>query len=269
MMAENAESRESRREPIKVILAQTDDHRRHPGAGGGGRTLFDGGATPEVRDRLISELSDVREYFDRILSPESSLPVVAKVVLKRKALAKSHRPLTLLNKNTCPIIGGGDFGDLLVHVSRDGLNRLENKFRTDKSDSIQAQISTIDFIEPFKVEDSAGQLGLMEMTSAIKTAKTCDVQLRLFDHKNDTDNGAIRTALFELASALNLPEPKAIPFISELRIYRMEDVKDLDLPHLAAFVGTQSVSFFSQFTFDLQYLPCGQVTKENFPRNMC
>ena len=146
-----------RRLPIKVVLTNDDDHRR-PDRRGGAAKVFDEGATPEVRQMLVGQLEGVREYFNEIFPPGSSLPAVARVVLKTDALAKSHRPRDLFDQNTCPIIGGQKFGDLLVHVSSDGLSELETKIARNRSHRIKAQISTIDQIKPFTAEDATGRL---------------------------------------------------------------------------------------------------------------
>jgi len=262
-MAENNQNPE-RRLPIRVILTQGDDHRR-PHQGRGKRKLFDGRVTPEVRQRLVGQLEDVRKYFDDVIPPGLSIPAVARVVLKRDALAKSHRPLTLLDRNTCPIIGGREFGDLLVHISSDGLNRLGNKIARNKSHSIEAQISTIDHIKPFTAEDAVGKMGIDAMQSHLVKNKIDTLQLRLFDHKNGSDNDQIRYALLTLTSELGLPEPESVPYLSGLRIYRIKMVAPKHVSSLAGFVGTQSIGLFPQFTFQLQYFPCGQVTKDNFP----
>jgi len=194
-----------------------------------------------------------------------SIPAVARVVLKKDALAKSHRPLTLLDRNTCPIIGGREFGDLLVHVSLEGLKRFENKIAISRSHSIEAQISTIDHIKPFTAEDAVGKMGIDAMQSHLVKNKIDTLQLRLFDHKNDSDNDQIRHALLTLASELGLPEPKSVPYLSGLRIYRIKKVAPKHVSSLAGFVGTQSIGLFPQFTFSLQYFPCGQLTNDNFP----
>jgi len=262
-MAKENETQE-RRLPIKVILTHDDDHRR-PHQGGDKRKVFDNGATPEVRQRLVGQLEDVRKYFDDVIPPELSIPAVARVVLKKDALAKSHRPLTLLDRNTCPIIGGREFGDLLVHVSSDGLNRLESKIARSTTYNIEAQISTIDYIKPFTAEDAAGKMGIDTMQSLLVKKKIDTLQLRLFDHKNGSDNDQIRHALLTLASELGLPEPESVPYLSGLRIYRIKKVVPKHVSSLAGFAGTQSIGFFPQFTFRLQYFPCGQVTKDNFP----
>ena len=80
--------------PIKVVLPSDSDVSR-PEPGGGPRKQF-GEVTPEIRQGLINQLDDVEQHFRRKFSRFPNTPAVARVVLKREALAKSHRPSGLL-----------------------------------------------------------------------------------------------------------------------------------------------------------------------------
>src|SRR5688572_6544220 len=89
-----------RRLPIKIVIPRQDDFRPVP-SGGSARKVFDE-VTREGRDLLLEQLASVRA----VLAQGANVPAVARVVVKEKALAKSHRPFQLFNRNTCPIIGG-------------------------------------------------------------------------------------------------------------------------------------------------------------------
>src|SRR5437867_616029 len=105
--------------PIKVVIPVATDF-QPPHAGGGARKKF-GDVTPQVRSLLADQFQGVNQFFFGGLERRSVLPVVARVILKDKALAKSHRPSTLFSQNTCPIIGGRNFGEMLVSVQQEGL----------------------------------------------------------------------------------------------------------------------------------------------------
>src|SRR5882724_2013956 len=142
---------EQLRFPIKVVIPVAADFQA-PHAGGGARKTF-GEVTAEVRTELAGQLESVNEHFFGGLERASVLPVVAKVILKGKALAKSHRPSALFNPFTCPIIGGRDFGEILISVRPDGFSRLLQKLREDDTATGKADISTIERIEPFQAGD--------------------------------------------------------------------------------------------------------------------
>src|ERR1035441_5582896 len=112
---------EELRFPIKVVIpARTDFQRPH--AGGAARKSF-GTVTAEIRNRLAEQVQSLDTHFFGGLGRRTMLPVVGRVILKQKALAKSHRPAALFSQGTCPIIGGRNFGELLVSVRQEGLNR--------------------------------------------------------------------------------------------------------------------------------------------------
>src|SRR5580658_4705492 len=161
--------------PIKVVVPVAADFQR-PRAGGGARKKF-GAVTPEVRSILAEQFQSVNQFFFGGLANRTVLPAVARVILKDKALAKSHRPDTLFSQNTCPIIGGRNFGEMLVSVREEGLRRLLQKLREDDTATGMADISTIQRIEPFRLEDA------MKMTSqgeaALRHDGKIDIKFRL------------------------------------------------------------------------------------------
>ncbi len=219
-----------------------------------------------MRDLLLSQIAEVRHQFQPVLTRSHGLPAVARVILKEKAFAKSHRPEGLFSKNTCPIIGGETFGNLLVSVSAGGLKYLEQNIDQNKSDNISADISTIDRIEPYTAGDAAGPLGIDGLSRTIVERKISMLKFRLFRHRDSRADDHIRTAFFKLARSLKLPKPKPLQYMSGLRVFRICGVTPQVLRQMASFVGTQSLSVFPQFGLFAQYIPQGNVTADNFPR---
>ncbi|EIV4547317.1 hypothetical protein L8149_003385, partial [Salmonella enterica] len=106
--------------------------------------------TKELMSRLKNEVRQVSEHFRESFKKWPGVPAVAKVTLHEKALAKSHRPTSLLGDKTCPVIGSCNFGELLVSVTEDGLSRLEKKIQNStKTKSGTLHIAVIDKIEPY------------------------------------------------------------------------------------------------------------------------
>ncbi|MFN8655617.1 MAG: hypothetical protein U0105_04710 [Candidatus Obscuribacterales bacterium] len=87
--------------PIKVVIAQDSDY-FVPESGGGSRTVF-GEVTGELRQSLSDQVSTVERDFADSFKRFPDVPAVAKVKLKKEALAKSHRPHSLFSDRTCPI----------------------------------------------------------------------------------------------------------------------------------------------------------------------
>ena len=256
--------RNERRLPIKVVLPHEQDLRPVPG-GGSERKVFDDEVTRDVREQLLGQISEVREHFRAVLGTQSSTPVVARVVLKEKALAKSHRPRHLFDKDSCPIIGGETFGNLLVSVSSSGLGRLESSIDNRTTKDLIADISTVSRIEPYTADDAVGSVGVDGLSKLLIEQGVHDVKLRLFRHRNAKMDDRVRSAFIDLLGQMDLPDPEAIPYTSGLRIYRVRDIAPDMIPRLASFVGAQSVSMFPKYHLVAQYIPQGSVTDERFP----
>lgn len=239
--------------PIKVVLTSKDDLIA-PEAGGGPAKIFDEDKlTPELRETFVSQVNHIAEVFSDALSPELSLPVVARVILKKDAIAKSHRPTELFSEETCPIIGCEGFGSLLIQISRTGLKKLSEKFKKD-TNSANAAISTLVAIEPFKFE-------LHHRFDSKKKS----FKLRLFDHGNDDLNEKIRSQLVDLTKIMGIPLPRKLNYGTHLQVFELICEKDEQLCQLSNFVGTQSLNNFSEFEVESQAIPAGNMDTESFP----
>jgi len=246
-----------------VIPRDADLRPVHPG--GSQRKVFGDEVTREDRELLLEQIASVREHFGAVLTQAANVPAVARVVLKDKALAKSHRPNHLFNRNTCPVIGGETFGRILVSVSASGLDRLSERIDRVATRDVVADISTLDHIEPYTAEDAAGHVGVDELRKLVAADQHRSLKFRLFQHKNADDDDHVRNAFFDLARRFGLGEPEPIPFVSRLRIYRLRRVRPDLVPQLAGFVGTQSVSLFPQYQLFAQYIPQGTIPADRLP----
>lgn len=246
------------------MIPQEEDFRRVP-AGGAARKVF-GECDRGVRDVLLEQVASVRRTFAPVLAQAGGPPAVARVVLKERALTKSHRPEGLFSRNTCPIIGGETFGNLLVSVSAEGLNRLAQGIDRGSSRNVEADISTLDRIEPYTAEDAASPLGVQGLSRRIGEKEIRALKFRLFQHRNAEADDRVRTAFLDLIHSMRLPAPDALPYASGLRIFRVCGVTPDMVERLAGFAGTQSLGAFPQFRLFAQYIPQGSVAAKSFPR---
>lgn len=219
-----------------------------------------------TRQSLATQLGYVRQYFSGVFADQPNVPAVARVVLKDNAIAKSHRPRALFSQNSCPIIGGETFGSLLISVSDRGLARLEQDATGNNTNAVTADRSTVDHVEPFTAGDAAGEIGLRGLSNVIGEKQSRHTKFRLFEHKNAAANEAVRTAFFDLVESLGLAQPESLPYISGVRVYRVRDVMSQAVPHLARFVGTQSLGIFPQYKLFAQYIPQGSLTSNHMPQ---
>jgi serine protease AprX len=252
---------EELRLPIKVVIPAAADF-QVPRAGGGARKKF-GDVTPEIRSALAGEVNSIGEHFFGGVARGTILPVVAKVILKQKALAKSHRPSALFSQSTCPIIGGRDFGEILISVRQDGLNRLLQKLRQDDTATGIADMSTINRIVPFLPEDA------MKMSAqgndTLRRAGKVDLKFRLFRHLMRDLDDIIYQAFQELLGQMRL-RSEELEYGEGERIFRVKDAPERAVAALASFVGTQSLSDFPLYrAVRTEAIPLREAQIADFP----
>ncbi len=249
----NNNNENTERLPIKVVLTSSDDLVK-PDRSGGPATIFDEEKlTSELRKTFVTQVFNISKTFSEVLSPSLNLPAVAKVTLKKQAIAKSHRPTELFSEETCPIIGCEDFGSLLIRVSQSGLVKLAEKF-TKETRKANAAISTLVSMEPFRFE-----------LPLDFDPKKGSFKLRLFDHGDTELNKKLELQLLELARKLHIPTPRKLNYGTRLQIFEVECSIPSQIQELAGFVGTQSVSNFEEFGVEAQTTPIGRVDINRFP----
>lgn len=229
--------------PIKIVLPRDSEFQR-PEGGGGGTKIF-GEVTPEMRDALDYQVGEVDAFF-RETFRRSSLPAVARVTLKPKALAKSHRPTDLFDERTCPIIGIGGFGELYVSARPAGLQSLSYRLKHLGTQKGIANISTINEILPYKPDDVFGPHGLQRIRSRMQQGDR-NLKFRLFRHDDANIDDDLLAAFFAHVQGLRLAAPEQVRYAQGLRIFRIQDVPDEVVEPLAGFVGTQSLSAFPRY----------------------
>ncbi|EDU3151682.1 S8 family peptidase [Salmonella enterica subsp. enterica serovar Saintpaul] len=192
--------------------------------------------TKELLSRLKNEVRYVSEHFRDSFRKWPGVPAVAKVTLHDKALAKSHRPTSLLGDKTCPVIGSCNFGELLVSVTEEGLSRLESKIQNStKTKNGTLHIAVIDKIEPF-ICDRIAEEG----------AKT--YILRLFDHRNRKKNKSLEESLRLMMAELNIPEPNKYMIGSDVFYFEVPENKNLF--ELSSFIGVRKLQPMPSFKLD-------------------
>ena len=103
--------------PIQIVLNPENYEEARQAGGGGGRKDFFAHRDAEFvahRNALQSQLDTI----SGVLSAQSQGDVgYVKIILRRDAWAKSHRPVvSLFRENRTPVVGGGDLGVMIVEA---------------------------------------------------------------------------------------------------------------------------------------------------------
>lgn len=129
--------------PIKLIMPKQGTEK--PVKGGGGPKVPFRSVTAEYRASLSNQLTAAQQAVAPMLSEVGAAPVQVRVL--PKAAAKSHRPDSVFNDKTCPIIGAGQLGELFIKVTAEGAQRLNELIATNTSDQVVKDLSGIQSIQ--------------------------------------------------------------------------------------------------------------------------
>jgi hypothetical protein len=249
--------------PIKIIIPHENDLRPPKPGGGKGKDFtkhYD-----ESRVILQRGVHQLFDYFDGAFS-QSNLPAVARVTLRDDAIAKSHRPDALFSKETCPIIGNLNFGELLVSIAPMQLKGLTAHLDNGRKEAVNNDISKILRIEPYTEMDALRGHSLQELRDYLEAFHSKRIKLRLFDHRNPELNRRIMDALPRLAEAAGIAVPVQMNYGPKLCMYQIAVPEDIELlHHLSSFVGTQCLEPFDQFNVSAQTIPIKPLPKELLP----
>jgi len=109
--------------PIQIVLDTENFQQVRVKAGGGGLKDFFAHRDSEFRDHKAALLEQI-DTISAVLAAQSQGPIgYAKVVLRREAWAKSHRPMrSLFRPDRVPLVGGGDLGVMIVEARPSNLH---------------------------------------------------------------------------------------------------------------------------------------------------
>jgi serine protease AprX len=205
--------------PIKVVFPREDVDYQLPDHGGGTFRVF-GQVNREVRNKRIDEVERIAVHFGPQFRIWKGAPAVAKVMLKEKAVAKTHRPTRLFREDTCPIIGANRLGELYVSVQSTGLTRLAQEIRHDDTLEGIANISTLKKIEPYTPADVTGSVSTTELHGKSKGKDGRSyLRCRLFRHHSQAADSLIDEAFEHFTSTNQLEDKELMDYAPGLRVF--------------------------------------------------
>jgi Subtilase family len=148
--------------PIQIVLNPENYEETRETAGGGPHKDFFANRDREFREhkgRITSQLSGIAET----LSAQSQTDIgYLKVILRRSAWAKSHRPLNALFKpGRTPLIGGGDLGVMIFEASPTSITQVANDVRRAEDQTRMRYIEALDKEIPYP-SAARSELGAIE-----------------------------------------------------------------------------------------------------------
>lgn len=120
-----------------------------PPAGGGGKELVP--VTAELRQALARSMDHAAEQIAAEARFHPDVPGVMVMRLRDIAVAKTHRPLTLIAEANMPQAGHGEINEMLVAVNPVSLGQLEHVIRARTTKAIRNNLSTVDRFEAWDI----------------------------------------------------------------------------------------------------------------------
>lgn len=118
--------------------------------------------TSEFRKALVNLISKAAASLQQNFIRYSKIPAVITLRLHTDAMAKTHRPMLLLERVGMRPIGTRRFGELLLPATANSLRHLADIAEKNDSKPIRANLSTIDEIAPWGKDDALCWNGLTE-----------------------------------------------------------------------------------------------------------
>jgi hypothetical protein len=147
--------------PIQIVLNPENYEEAREAGGGGGKKDFFAHRDREFRVHQATLMAQI-ETISGVLSAQSQGDIgYVKVILRREAWAKSHRPMAMLFRNDrTPVVGGGDLGVMIVEGRPGTLRQVAAEIG-------KAETHTQMRFDPYKQKDVPYPSGRKSETGAI------------------------------------------------------------------------------------------------------
>jgi serine protease AprX len=226
--------------PIKVVLPRKGDIKKN---NPGGSLKFFEEFTPELRNSIALQFENLRDAYKESFDQYPEVPCVGKVIVKDKAIAKTHKPALLLNINNCPIIGTEKLNEILIKITPKRIDKLIVEIKQTNSKGKKANMTKIDHVEKYSLSDKTS-----EQLNNYKEP----LKIKLFDYKDINDNKKTIHAFKEKIRQLGLEKDiSELNYTEKLKIYKLKCKSFNEIKEISEFPGIKKISFFPKYYADM------------------
>jgi len=247
---------ENNRLPIRVVTPRNTDYNIQPP--GGSKNYLEP-FTSELHRQIMKQCQDLQLALKSSFVQFPNTPCIGKVVMKEKAIAKSHKPTALFKPNTCPIVGSENLDEILIKVTPQGLKHLINAVNSASNEDIRINMSKIKDIKAYSPQEKIGIQEYENMTELKQPIK-----VKLFSFDDATDNEYYRIGFEAYIHQLGL-ETTRLKYSKSLCIYRLICDKREILNKALEYPGVQKISFFPQYTYEFPNITQAKRQLETLP----
>lgn len=239
--------------PILLVNSRKQDHQQRIISGfGEPKEIVD--VTPEFRKKLTGQIEIIADKLQSNFQKHPNIPAVIALRLHTDAMAKTHRPMKLLDRVGMLPVGTRRLGELLLPATSNSLRHLSEVITQNEAKVIRANISTIDElilygpddVLRFSVEGAAVNKARKSLSKWISAGKP--LILERFTSVNGKTDAAIRAGLDVQLKKFEV-EVDNIPLRSSDGATRIVRIRSIDaVLQLAGFPAIRSLIPVDEFS---------------------
>ena len=245
--------------PIQVVLPRDTDYSANK-SGGSNKPLCP--YTDELRANIEAQCIQLKEILQNSFVQFPTSPCIAKVTMKEKAIAKTHKPTAIFKSKTCPIVGAEKLNEVLVKVTPTGIDRLINTVKSASTQEVKISLTKIEKIESYSRKDKMAITGYDLLEKIDRPLK-----VKLFSLDDDADNEYFSRGFEELIKRLEISDQITKAFYGgRSNIYKMNCTDKGIIEAILKFPGLQKISFFPQYVCDRPNIRAAQKQISTLPQ---
>lgn len=232
--------------PIRIVDPSRDFSKRNTSGGSSDVTSFlPEDLLVEHKEKLMKEIENTlklsHEEFQKYHTPG-----LIKAKLQEKAIAKSHRPKSVLNQDTCPIVGGGEPGELFLSSTEKGITKLKDRISESSSKKELKVLSSLEQFSKFKREDRLSGLSLLQLKEKSKRNEGWALKIITADHKDKEINREVEHNLKKYCVEKNIKIDQLTKII-DLKMWIVELDNFNTINYLLDHPAIKQISFFPSY----------------------
>jgi len=250
--------------PIRVVQPNSDFLHKNIAGGSGPKWFIEESEFSSHQTHLVDEINEIEIELSNCFTNYPDVPSVIKAYLHSYALAKSHRPKSIFDKETCPIIGVDSFGELLLSTTKQGLDSLKLRIEESSNKTQKANITSVVDIKIFESSDKLQGLDVYELKSRASRDGEIYLKVILFNYQDDAVNDMVEYKFIQLLKSQNIKFDKIVD-LENLSIWRIVEENMDVIEELCQNPSVKTVSYFPSFEVVAQKNLQGGIFQRDSP----
>lgn len=251
--------------PIRLVQPSRDFLKKEKGGGGEPKFFLPLSEVEAHSRKLIGQINAIDIDLHKNFEKYSGIPNIIKAKLNEKAFAKSHRPKDLFGKDTCPIVGLDQMGELLLSTTSTGIHKLKEKLEKQETIQIKANITAVDHIEAFGIKEKLFGLEPHQLEEYSKRGDETHLKVILFDHKDQEINRTTEEKFIDWVKRLGLKiEP--VSNLKRVRIWKVIGATEEQIKEISQHPAVRTLSFFPTYKIVKPSMVARDRSIASFPR---